>query len=182
MAELSVDMVYGTALLEVAREIEKEKEILADGRDFISAMNDNPDFRKFIEYPGISARDKKQVLENVFDGNITEEFMNFLQILVDKRRAGRIEQIMKVYEHLMKKEDGVSYGTVYSVIPLSAERLEELEGQTGKLLQTKVKLDNQLQPDLVAGFRILIEGKVIDASYKKKFEEMAARLNIRRGI
>lgn len=182
MAEMSVDMVYGTALLEVARETRKEKEILADARDVISVMDDNPDFRRFVEYPGISALEKKQVLENIFEGEATAEFMNFLLVLVDKRRSGRLEQIMKVYEQLMEKEEGVSYGTVYSVVPLSSERLEDLEGQTARLLRTKVKLDNQLQPDLIAGFRILIEGKVIDASYKKKFEEMAARLNIKRGI
>lgn len=182
MAELSVDMVYGSALLEAARETEKEKVILADAESVLAAMDDNEDFRRFVEYPGISADEKKEVLKNIFAGEISNEFMNFLHVLVDKRRAGRLSQIMKVYEHLMEKEDGVSYGTVYTVVPLSKERLEDLEAQTARLLQTNVKLDNQLQPDLMAGFRILIEGKIIDASYKKKFEEMAARLNIKRGV
>ena len=182
MAELSVDMVYGTALLEAARETGKEKEILADAKGVLAAIDDNLDFRKFMEYPGISASEKKEVLENVFSGQISNEFMNFLLVLVDKRRADRLFQIVKVYEHLMEKEEGVSYGTVYSVVPLTEERLADLEAQTARLLRTNVKLDNQLQPDLMAGFRILIEGKVIDASYKKKFEEMAARLNIKRGI
>ena len=182
MAELSVDMVYGSALLEAARETDKEKEILADAECVLAAMDENPDFRKFMEYPGISASEKKEVLENIFAGKISNEYMNFLLVLVDKRRAGRLAQIMKVYERLMEKEEGVSYGTVYSVVELSEDRLQELEEQTGRLLQSKVKLDNQIQPDLMAGFRILIEGKVIDASYKKKFEEMAARLNIKRGI
>ena len=182
MAEQSVDMVYGSALHEAARETEKEKEILADAKDVLAVMNENEDFRKFMEYPGISASEKKEVLENIFAGKISDVFMNFLLVLVDKRRAGRLVQIMKVYEHLIEKEEGVSYGTVYSVVPLSEERLEDLEAQTARLLQTKVKLENQLQPDLIAGFRILIEGKIIDASYKKKFEEMAARLNIRRGM
>ena len=182
MAELSVDMVYGSALLEAARETEKEKEILADAKSVLAAIDENPDFKKFMEYPGISASEKKEVLENVFAGKISNEFMNFLLVLVDKRRSGRLVQIMKVYEHLMEREEGVFYGTVYSVVKLSPERLAKLEDQTGRLLQCKVKLDNQLQPNLMAGFRILIEGKVIDASYKKKFEEMAARLNIKRGI
>ncbi|MDD4200411.1 MAG: ATP synthase F1 subunit delta [Eubacteriales bacterium] len=182
MAELSVDMVYGSALLEAARETEKEKEILADAKSVLTAMDDNPDFKKFVDYPGISASEKKEILENIFAGKISKEFMNFLFVLVDKRRAGRLVQIIKVYEHLIEKQEGVSYGTVYSVVPITQEKLEEIEEQTEKLLQTRVHLDNQLQPNLMAGFRILIDGKVIDASYKKKFEEMAARLKIKRGM
>ncbi|MDO4177405.1 MAG: ATP synthase F1 subunit delta [Bacillota bacterium] len=118
MAEQSVDMVYGSALREAARETEKEKEILADAKDVLAVMNENEDFRKFMEYPGISASEKKEVLENIFAGKISDVFMNFLLVLVDKRRAGRLVQIMRVYEHLIEKEEGVSYGTVYSVVPL----------------------------------------------------------------
>lgn len=182
MAELSVDMVYGSALLEAARETGREEEILADAKGVLAVLDENGDLKKFMEYPGISAAEKKAVLEKVFAGKISEEYMNFLLVLIDKRRAGRLSQIMKLYEQLKEKEDGVSYGTVYSVVALSEDRIKDLEEQTGRLLKTRVKLDNQLQPDLMAGFKILIDGKVIDASYKKKFEEIAARLNIKRGL
>ena len=87
-------------------------------------------------------------------------------------------RIVKVYKSLIEKEEGVSYGTVYSVVKLSDDRLAELEKQTSELLQMNVKLDNELDPRLLAGFKILVEGKIIDASYRKRFDELASQMNL----
>ena len=178
MAELTVDLTYGTALVEAARERGKEKQILDEAQAVAQLIDDEPDLHQFINYPGVSADEKKEVLKNIFEGRICEELLNFLYILVDKRRTMNFGRIVKVYKSLIEREEGVSYGTVYSVVKLSDERMAELEEQTSKLLQMKVKLDNEIDPNLLAGFKILVEGKIIDASYRKKFDELASQMNL----
>ena len=178
MAELAVDLTYGTALVEAAREVGKENQILEEAQAVVQLIEDEPDLHQFINYPGVSADEKKEVLKNIFEGRICEELLNFLYILVDKRRTMNFGRIIKVYKSLVEREEGVSYGTVYSVVKLSDERMAELEEQTSKLLQMKVKLDNEIDPNLLAGFKILVEGKIIDASYRKKFDELASQMNL----
>ena len=178
MAELAVDLTYGTALMEAARELGKEDQILEEAQAVVQLIEDEPDLHQFINYPGVSADEKKEVLKNIFEGRICNELLNFLYILVDKRRTMNFGRIVKVYKSLIEREEGVSYGTVYSVVKLSDERMAELEEQTSKLLQMKVKLDNEIDPNLLAGFKILVEGKIIDASYRKKFDELASQINL----
>ncbi len=178
MAELAVDLTYGTALMEAARELGKEDQILEEAQAVVQLIEDEPDLHQFINYPGVSADEKKEVLKNIFEGRICNELLNFLYILVDKRRTMNFGRIVKVYKSLIEREEGVSYGTVYSVVKLSDERMAELEEQTSKLLQMKVKLDNEIDPNLMAGFKILVEGKIIDASYRKKFDELASQMNL----
>ncbi|MBE6046433.1 MAG: ATP synthase F1 subunit delta [Clostridiales bacterium] len=178
MAELAVDLTYGTALVEAAREVGKEDQILEEAQAVVQLIEDEPDLHQFINYPGVSADEKKEVLKNIFEGRICEELLNFLYILVDKRRTMNFGRIVKVYKSLVEREEGVSYGTVYSVVKLSDERMAELEEQTSKLLQMNVKLENELDPSLLAGFKILVEGKIIDASYRKKFDELASQMNL----
>ena len=178
MAELAVDLTYGTALVEAAREVGKENQILEEAQAVVQLIEDEPDLHQFINYPGVSADEKKEVLKNIFEGRICEELLNFLYILVDKRRTMNFGRIVKVYKSLVEREEGVSYGTVYSVVKLSDERMAELEEQTSKLLQMNVKLENELDPSLLAGFKILLEGKIIDASYRKKFDELASQMNL----
>ena len=178
MAELAVDLTYGTALVEAAREVGKEDQILEEAQAVVQLIEDEPDLHQFINYPGVSADEKKEVLKNIFEGRICNELLNFLYILVDKRRTMNFGRIVKVYKSLIEKEEGVSYGTVYSVVKLSDERIAELEEQTSKLLQMKVKLENEIDPSLLAGFKILVEGKIIDASYRKKFDELASQMNL----
>jgi ATP synthase F1 delta subunit len=178
MAELAVDLTYGTALVEAARDVGKENQILEEAQAVVQLIKDEPDLHQFINYPGVSADEKKEVLKNIFEGRICEELLNFLYILVDKRRTMNFERIIKVYKSLVEREEGVSYGTVYSVVKLSDDRLAELEEQTSKLLQMNVKLENELDPSLLAGFKVLVEGKIIDASYRKKFDELASQMNL----
>ncbi|MBE6029927.1 MAG: ATP synthase F1 subunit delta [Clostridiales bacterium] len=178
MAELAVDLTYGTALVEAARDVGKEEQILEEAQAVVQLIEDEPDLHQFINYPGVSADEKKEVLKNIFEGRICEELLNFLYILVDKRRTMNFGRIIKVYKSLIEKEEGVSYGTVYSVVKLSDERIAELEEQTSKLLQMKVKLENEIDPSLLAGFKVLVEGKIIDASYRKKFDELASQMNL----
>lgn len=176
MAELTVDMTYGQALLDAGRETGKAAQILEEAKEIVEILKNEPDLKAFISFPGISGEEKKSVLKEIFEGKICQELMNFLYILVDKRRANRLEGIMKVYSELYEREEGVSYGVIYSVTPLSPQQLEEIEEQTSKLLRFKVRLENDLDPKLIAGFKILVEGKIIDASYRKRFDEMASQI------
>ena len=118
MAELAVDLTYGTALVEAARDVGKEEQILEEAQAVVQLIEDEPDLHQFINYPGVSADEKKEVLKNIFEGRICEELLNFLYILVDKRRTMNFGRIIKVYKSLIEKEEGVSYGTVYSVVKL----------------------------------------------------------------
>ena len=176
MAELAVDLTYGTALIEAAREAGKEDLILEEGMGLVEIFKAEDDFRKFINYPGISADDKKEVLASVFEGRICQELLNFMYILVDKRRTERFHDIMKVYRSMLEKEEGFSYGTVVSVVGMEDSQIAELEEDVSKLLQTKVRLTNKTDPGILAGVKVLIDGKIIDASYRKKLDELSARM------
>lgn len=178
MAELTVDMTYGTALFEAATEVDKVDLIRDEADEILEVLKKEPELSDFINYPAISADEKKQALQNIFEGKICEELLNFLCVLIDKRRIGQFPRIIKVYKSLVDHEEGFAYGTVYSAAPLDEKRIGEIQEETSKLLNEKVKLDNEVDPNLIAGIKVLVEGKVIDASYRRKLDEMASQLNI----
>lgn len=176
MAELTIDLTYAAALFGAASERGKKDEIMEDARQVLEIMKENPDLRAFINYPAISAAEKKTVLSNIFGEELCQEFLNFLFVLIDKGRTTHLEKILKAYENLMNQEEGFSYGTVYSVVPLKEERLKELEDDVSKLLQTNVRLTNETDSKLIGGIKILVEGKIIDASIRKKFDDLESQI------
>jgi ATP synthase F1 delta subunit len=181
MAELTVDMTYGTALYEAASELAKTEQIAEEADEVLAVMEAEPDLRAFVDFPAISAEEKKKALQNIFGGHIADELMNFIYVLIDKRRMGQFERIIKVYKDLMNQVEGVAYGVVYSAAPLDEKRLAEIEEQTSKLLQENIKLTNEVDNDLIAGIKVLVEGKIIDATYRRKFDELASQMNISQG-
>lgn len=176
MAELTVDLTYGSALFQAAEEINQKDRILEDGLRVLEILEREPDLNRFINFPAISAREKKDVLKNIFEGQICRELMNFLCVLVDKGRTAHLAKIFKVYQGLVDEETGCAYGEIYSVEPLSPQQLEKFEAQTSDLLHSKTKLENKLDPKLMGGIKILIEGRIIDASIRKRFDDLGSEL------
>lgn len=176
MAELTIDLTYGEALFQAADETGKRDLILDEACQLLGIFEQQPDFYAFINFPAISAQEKKTVLRNVFEGKICQELLNFLYILVDKGRTRHFPRIVKAYKELVNREEGCSYGTIYSVESLKPDQIVSFEEQTSQLLQNKVKLENQLDPKLIGGVKILVDGRIIDASIRKRFEDLGNKL------
>ena len=44
------------------------------------------------------------------------------------------------------------------------------------LLQEKTKLKNELDPKLIGGFKILVDGRILDASIRKRLQDLGSKL------
>jgi ATP synthase F1 delta subunit len=98
--------------------------------------------------------------------------INFLLVLIDKGRVGHLRRIVREYELLLHESLGFSKGVIYSVVPLSEAQLASFEEKTGNLIGKKVKLDNRIDQNLIGGVRIFVEGRLIDASVKKRLSDL----------
>jgi ATP synthase F1 delta subunit len=172
MAELTVEITYGNALFEAAKDLNKVDTILDELKEISGIFERDPDFNEFLNTPVISGPEKKQVVEQVFSGHISRETLNFLMVLIDKRRMASFNRIVNEYQKLINQEQGISLGTVYSVEPLTDIQLSSFEEKTAKLLKKNVKLVNKTDAFLLGGIKIFIEGKVIDASVRKQLQDL----------
>lgn len=176
MAELTVDMTYGKALFEVASEVNKTDLILEEAQGILDIFKAEPEFHEFVCTPVISAAIKKESLEKIFMGKICDELLNLLFILIDKRRMKAFGGIIKKYKQLIDESKGFSIGTIFSINPLSKEQIETFEEKTGKLIRKNVRLENRTDSTIIGGVRIFIEGKVIDATVRKRLNDLSESL------
>lgn len=176
MAELTVDMTYGKALFEVASDMSKTDLILEEAQGILDIFKAEPEFHEFVCTPVISAAEKKGVIEKIFSGKICDELLNLLFILIDKRRMKEFGGIIRKYKQLMDESKGFSIGTIFSFYPLSKEEIETFEQKTGKLIRKSVRLENRTDSTIIGGVRIFIEGKVIDATIRKRLNDLSESL------
>ena len=176
MAELTVDLTYGSALYQAAVETNKKDLILDEANEVLGIFEKEPDFYSFINYPAISAIEKKAVLKNVFEGKICQELLNLLYVLTDKGRTARFSKIIKAYKDMVDREEGITYGTVYSVEPLTDAQMKKMEKQLTDLLKEETRLENKLDSSLIGGMKVMVDGRIIDASIKKRLQDLSSKL------
>ncbi len=172
MAELTVAMTYGDALYQAAKELGTRDIIAEEAHAVLEIMKAEPTFCDVINSPCIPAEDKKKLLKAVFEGKICNELLNLWMILVDKRRTMHFPKIVQVYDDLCNSEDGFAYGKIFSINPLTEEQLARFESETSKLLKENVRLENETDKSLIGGVKILIDGKIIDATIRKRLSDL----------
>lgn len=172
MAELTVASTYARALFEAARDNDKIDLIRDELDELMQILETEKDLKAFALSPAIPIREKKQVLETIFENRLSQELVNFLYILADKGRINQIDRIARQYKEHVSAFEGYTSGTIYSVKLLEQDKLAEFEKQVSKLLRVKVRLYNEIDTKLIGGVKILVDGKLIDASVKKQLGTM----------
>ena len=76
-----------------------------------------------------------------------------------------------------KREENKIKGIVYSAIPLDRETIQRMEIQTSDLIKKDCVLTNRIDEKIIGGFIISIDDKLIDASIRKRMEDMRLHLS-----
>jgi ATP synthase F1 delta subunit len=169
---LTVNDVYGEALYEAASSLGRTDEFLDAVKVMRDVFREFPDFFLLLRTPSIAPGERKELATKVFGERVSRELLNFVYVLMDKRRVGQFSGIVSAFEKKADAREGVSRGRIESAVALSAEQLERFEKETGKLLQRSVKLAPSVNALLIGGVRIYIDGKFIDASIRRKLDDL----------
>ncbi|BEP30238.1 ATP synthase F1 subunit delta [Helicovermis profundi] len=175
MAKL-VSNIYADALFEVAVEEDALSVIKEEFEFVIESFDLNLDFFRIYNSPQISVRERKEVISEVFEGKISEELLNFLKILIDKRRTSSLFGIGKAFNKLVDIHLGTEHVVVESVNKLSEKEMEILRKKIEELSGSNIKLVNKVNKELVGGLVIKSGDKIIDGSVTRKLAEIKDEL------
>lgn len=171
MAEL-VSKTYSEALFDVALEMNVIDQMKSEFDFLADILKENPDFFELIKTPKISIDEKKKILTETFSDQLSEPFMNFLRIVLDKKRGAELLEIKKAYDGRVDDHHNVVSAIVESVVPLTEEQMVSLKGKLEQLSGKSVELRNITNKELVGGIIVTMGDRVIDGSIKYKLETM----------
>jgi F-type H+-transporting ATPase subunit delta len=177
LENLTVDDIYGAALYEAASGLGKTGEFVDAVKVMSDVFREQPDFFLLLRMPSIAPRERKELAAKAFEGRVPPELLNFIYVLVDKRRLAQFDGIVKVFEKMADTAEGISKGRIESAVALSHDQLARFEKETGRLLRKNVRLEPVVNARLIGGVRICIDGKSIDASVRRKLDELREEIN-----
>jgi ATP synthase F1 delta subunit len=176
MDSVKVDRTYGFALFQATEDFNNTNEIAKGLTQLVSVIEDNLEFFDMLKSPAIPKDEKKSSVQKIFQGQMDEVLINFLCVLIDKGRIDRFFGIAKEFDKCVDEFNGITVGIVYSVVEIPKEKLKKLEAETGALIKKNVELKNEIEPELIGGIKIYVDGKLIDASLKRRLLDMKEQL------
>ena len=176
MLDKSVAITFINALLEIAskkgqfEQIEKDLDLVCD----VITKHDN--FKKVLFHPSIPRSGKKDLITSVFGKSISDLMINFLCLLVDRRKEKILEFIPDVYRAVADKQKDVVKIMVQTVVPLTGERLDNFRKRLKKITGKTVELEVVQNPNILGGMVIQIGNKMIDGSVANRLKNLKTRL------
>lgn len=167
---------YSRALFELGKEENILLELREQLADIVSTIEEYPDLEKLLFHPGVTPGDKKKILQDIFSSSISEEIMNFVKFLIDKRREKYISVIYNDFIELMNKENEILEVEVISAVEISADLKDKLEQKLVNLSGYEIILKERVAPDIIGGLILKIGDRVIDGSIRHDLELLRDRI------
>lgn len=167
---------YSAALYELAEQSNMIDQIEEELKAINQVMQENTDLQKILYHPQITAAAKKELLDQLFKGKISDLALNFIALLVDRRRETFFGDIAAEFIAQANAARNVVEARVTTVVDLKDREKSNIDQLLAKLTGKKVQVSYATDPSLLGGVLIRIGDKVIDGTIKAKLAALGDRL------
>lgn len=170
---------YANALLEISEEsgtLDKDLEQVIMVRDTLKS----DDIKAFLVHPHIPDSAKQDLFQKAFSDKLANHLMGFLYLMVQKNRESLIVPALTEYIERADRRFGSIEANVVSAKELTEEQIESIRMVLSRQIDMKVKINAKVDPDVIGGFYILVDGRVFDCTVRSELNTMIERL--KRGI
>lgn len=172
MRDETVSRNYARTLFELAQ----GHEGIEDYEEAIEAVarlvDQNREFRLFLETPRIDASTKKEVLRKAFGEAVPRPFLNFLLITVDKRRQRLLRGIAREFHALVDEHMGRTHVEVTVARELDEETVEELKRRLSRHVGREAIPHVRVKPEILGGVVLRTGDTIFDGSLRRRLERM----------
>ncbi len=167
---------YAEALFDVTEKSNTTDSAIKDICLIFDIFNENTELQSFMTNPIIRLEDKKDSIRQIFEGKVTNTVMNFLYLLADNSRFDAILEIKKAYFELIKQKENLVTVIATTAVEMKDYLKEKLQRKLEEKLSKRVEIVYTIDPQIVGGMIVEIEGKTIDNSVVTKLKNIKKQL------
>jgi F-type H+-transporting ATPase subunit delta len=170
-----VHLTYARALFDAAKDAGRLNDVREEIADFAHNVREIAELRALVENPDLDRRVKSDALRELL-GSSDELVRNFVLLLVDKNRAGQLEDIVDEFERLVAREEGRLKVDLTTAHELSPDETRQILDQIQKASGRQVDATTSVDPSLIGGIVLQAGSLRVDASVRGRFERLRQQL------
>ncbi len=170
-----ISIRYAKALFELA----KEKNLLEDIRKDLTLLKTFfkvKDFQDFIESPIITPSQKKEIFHTLLGDQVQEITLSFIDLLVENKREAYLELMILDFFKFYREHFGIKEVELTTAIELDEEEKAKFKEFLKKALNSEIELVTKLRKDIIGGFILRIEDKMLDMSVSSRLKQIKKQL------
>lgn len=171
MAEL-VGKRYASSLFEVGIELKKVDDFHRQIGFIKETFQSEERLLQILEHPRISRKEKHELIKDIFGKNISDKILNFLFIIIDKRREDSIMDIVEEYNTLFKEYKNILEIEAITAVPMEEKAKDRLKLALKSKFHKEIHLSNSVDDSIIGGVLLKMDQKIIDSTLRGHLKEM----------
>jgi F-type H+-transporting ATPase subunit delta len=168
---------YAEALMALAQDWDLVDVFGDDTRSLLEMIESSPELKDALANPFVKADSKKQIFRQLLDGKVNSYFLNFLMLVIDRRRIFLLEAICRQYRVLLRQIKNTVLAEVTATLELNdAQRDAVIQKVKALTNASEVELEVKIDPELIGGVIIKVGSQVLDASIKGQLRRIGISL------
>lgn len=169
---------YARALFDFSVKKNIMHQITADFQNLETFLNENSELTGYLNNPLLSNNAKRDILAKILKSQINAETFKFLMLLIDKDRINVLSSVITGYLELVYETASIKMIQVSTAFPFTSSQKDALIQKLKELTKAReIRLIIEVDPNLIGGFLIKTESKVIDFTIKNQLQQLAQHLD-----
>lgn len=168
---------YAKALYKYALDNKVADRVYQQMKQLDNSFESTAALKATIDNPYLKAADKEKVLGIAAGANGDECLNRFFKLVIQNNRENLMRNMAIAYQDIYRRENSIEQVVITTAAPLSDEEYARIQSivenqEKGKTLEY-VKVVN---PDIIGGFSIRVETKILDATIKNEIKKLRLKL------
>lgn len=176
MRGTTVARSYAAALFELGEKHNAHDELAAGLNTLVSLLEADPIIRTFLETPKLDVQRKQRALRAALEGQVSPLFMNFVLLVLRKRRQRLLRDIAREYGGLLDEK----MNRVHAQVTLAHEpddaTEERITRELSRILGKTVVPHVLVNPEILGGIIVRYGDRVMDGSLRRQLLALRHRL------
>jgi F-type H+-transporting ATPase subunit delta len=174
--DLAVGRLYAEAMLVLAEERGQSEALLDELKELVEFLDRNPKVEHFLASLMVDEEGRARVLDDLFKRQASALLLDSLQVINRKGRLGQLRAIVESYRAALRDLRGWVDVKVRTAVPLDDAQRSRLQAAIAASTGRKPTLIERVDPALIGGLVVEVEGKKFDASVASRLQDLSAAL------
>ncbi len=169
---------YARALFDFSVDKNIMHQITADFQNLEIFLDESSELTDYLNNPLVSQDAKGEVLTKTLKSQVNSETFKFLMVLVSRDRINLLKSVITNYLELVYETASIKTIEFVSAFDFSTAQKNTLVQKLKELTnEREIKLAITVDPNLIGGFLIKTESKVVDFTIKNQLQQLAKHLD-----
>ena len=177
MKQTRASIRYAKALLTISVERNCLEGSFKDMVLIEKICSENRDLKLLLKSPIVKTEQKIKILNQILTNKIQQLSLDFIEIIITKKREYLLIGIAKKFIELYKIENNIETATVTTAAPISTELKKKIISYIKDRNNNQVDLIEVVDSEIIGGAIIRIGDKQLDASIERDLSELRQTFN-----